>query len=515
MMELVKKHIHTNRRSAGVISQVTLDEDFNVPDTLDDVEHIILCNGELEIESAKNLGERAAVRGKLKFCLLYRTPSGKLRTLAGGIPFDENINMPGLSENDYMQTEWEVDDLNIGIINSRKLNVKSLVTFRLQAETIYDAEAGVDVRFDGEVEFLKRSVPTSVLSVRRKDTFRVRDTFSVSANKPDVDTILWQDLRLRGVNTKPLDGKIHIDGELMVFLIYTGGSGDIPVQCIEEAIPFSGDVELAESLEEMIPFIAVRLLHKDVEISPDADGEMRELSVDAVIELEIRLYEEEELELLSDLYALDRELVLESDETYFDQIAARNLLKNRIQEKVELPLGQRVLQICHCGGDVRLDEVRMEEGAMSVDGVLEVQLLYLTTDDAAPVSTSVEMLPFHVTAQMPGITEKSMYRAEPYLEQISAVMLGGEGVEIKAVVAVDTLLMNRVREQVILDLKEESLDMEKLKQLPGIVGYVVQPGDSLWKIARKFHTSVDEIMTANGKTDSAVHAGDKLVLVKK
>ena len=64
MMELVKKHIHTNRRSAGVISQVTLDEDFNVPDTLDDVEHIILCNGELEIESAKNLGERAAVRGK-------------------------------------------------------------------------------------------------------------------------------------------------------------------------------------------------------------------------------------------------------------------------------------------------------------------------------------------------------------------------------------------------------------------------------------------------------------------
>ena len=152
---------------------------------------------------------------------------------------------------------------------------------------------------------------------------------------------------------------------------------------------------------------------------------------------------------------------------------------------------------------------------MSVDGVLEVQLLYLTTDDAAPVSTSVEMLPFHVTAQMPGITEKSMYRAEPYLEQISAVMLGGEGVEIKAVVAVDTLLMNRVKEQVILDLKEEPLDMEKLKQLPGIVGYVVQPGDSLWKIARKFHTSVDEIMAANGKTDSAVHAGDKLVLVKK
>lgn len=514
MMELVKKHIHMNRRKGSVVSQVTLDDDFNVPDTMDDVEQIILNDGEILIESAKNLGEKAAVKGKLNFRILYRTPSGQVMTLAGGIPFDENINMPGLSESDHIQTGWELDDINVGIINSRKLNVKALVTFQLQAETVYDAEAAADVRFDGNVEVLKKNIQTAVLGVRRKDTFRVREMFTLSGNKPDIDTLLWKDLRLRGVNTKPLDGKIHIDGELMVFLVYAGEAGPIPIQCVEESIPFSGEVELAEAVEGMLPFITVKLVHKDVEVNPDSDGEMREVSVDAVLELGIRLYEEEEIELLSDLYALDREVIPDMGEVCFDQIAARNMLKNKVQEKINLPVGQRILQICHSDGEVRIDETQVKDGTLSIDGVLEVRLLYLTADDSVPVSASTEMLPFHMSAEIPGITEKSLYQMEPGLEQISAVMLGGESVEIKAVVTIDILVMNQACEQVILNVREAPVDMEKLKQMPGIVGYVVQPGDTLWKIARKFHTSVDDIMAANGLSDSVIRPGDKLILVK-
>ena len=49
-------------------------------------------------------------------------------TLAGSLSFEETINMPGLEEQDTIQAGWELDDLHVGIINSRKLNVKALVT---------------------------------------------------------------------------------------------------------------------------------------------------------------------------------------------------------------------------------------------------------------------------------------------------------------------------------------------------------------------------------------------------
>lgn len=515
MMELVKKHIHMNRRRGNVTSQMTLDEDFNVPDSMDDVEQLILDSGEVQIESAKNLGEKVAVKGKMSFQVLYRTPGGYITTLAGTMPFDETVNMPGLEDQDYVQAGWELEDLNIGVINSRKLSVKAVVTLKLQAETLFDAEAAADVNFDGNVETLKRDITVAALAARRKDTFRVKEVISLSGNKPDIDTLLWQNIRLRGVSTKPLDRKVHIDGELMVFAIYSGEDAQVPVQCLEESIPFSGDVDLDEAVEEMIPFITVKLVHKELEVNPDSDGEMREISVDAVLELDMRLYEEQHVEVLSDLYALDREVLPDTGEACFDQIAARNVLKNKIQEKITLDNGQRILQICHSDGNVKIDDTQIMEDGLHIDGVLEVQLIYLTAEDTSPVGSSVEMLPFHVVAEVPGITESSIYQMEPGLEQMTAVMLGGDGVEIKAVVTIDILVLEPVCEQVILDVREEPLDAEKLKEMPGIVGYIVQPGDSLWKIARKFHTSVDEIMAANNLTDSMIHPGDKLILVKE
>ena len=514
MMELEKKRIHMNRHRGTVTSQMTLDEDFNVPDSMDDVAHMILDSGEIQIESVKNQGERVAVKGKLLFRIFYRTPDGQVQTLAGAIPFEEQINVPELKEDDYVQVGWELDDLNIGVINSRKLNGKAVVTIHIQAETIEDVAAAANVISDGTVEMLKKEVDVAVLAVRRKDTFRVRELLTLPGNRPDIDKLLWQELKLRNVNTKPLDGKIHMDGELMLFLIYSGEQGMMPVQCLEESIVFSGDIELAESDEDMIPFITTKLIHKDVEINPDSDGEMREISVDAVVELDIRLYEEENVELLGDLYALDREVIPETGTACFEQIAAKNFLKHRIQEKLALPAGQRILQICHSDGLVKIDEVQQKEDGLHMDGVLEVKLLALTADDGAPVTSFMELIPFHVLADMPGGGQTVDYRMEPGLEQISAVMLGGDTVEIKAVVTFDILALGKRCEPVILQVREEPLDVEMLKKMPGIVGYVVQPGDSLWKIAREFHTSVDEIMAANRLTDSVIHPGDKLILVK-
>lgn len=514
MMELIKKHIHMSKRRGSVTSQITLDDDFNVPDTMDDVEQLILENGEIQIESSKNHGEKAEVSGKLAFRVLYSTPDGQVQTLAGSIPFDEILNMPGLKENDYIRASWELDDLNVGIINSRKLEVKALVTLTIQADAIQDGTAAEDVRFDGNVEALKREVSVAVLSVRRKDTFRVKEVLTLSANRPDIDKLLWQDMKLRGVSTKPLDGRIRIEGELMVFAVYSGEDSQMPVQCLEETIPFSGEVELAEANEDMIPFITVKLVHKNMEVNPDPDGEMREIAVDAVMELDIRLYTEETVEILSDLYSLEREILPEMGEVCFDQIAARNMLKHKLQEKAEVPYGQRVLQICHSDGNVKLDEVRILEHGIQLDGVVEAQVLYLTAEDQVPLAALTEVLPFQIVADVPGISADSVYQIEPGLEQISAVMLGGDTVEIKATVTMDILVMNPVCEQVILDVREEPLDMEALKQMPGIVGYVVKQGDSLWKIARKFHTSVDEIMETNHLSDSEIHPGDKLILVK-
>jgi LysM repeat protein len=242
---------------------------------------------------------------------------------------------------------------------------------------------------------------------------------------------------------------------------------------------------------------------------------MREMDVDVVLELDMKLYKEENMELLSDLYSTNRELTLQTEEACFDKILTKNMSRCKIVEKVSLNQAERVLQICHSEGTVKIDDTEIKDDGLHVEGVLEVQILYMTSDDAQPIQSAVEDIPFHFLIEAPGINGQTVCQLNSGLEQLSAAMMGGGIVEVKATVSLDLLALQPVCEQIITNTVEAPVDLNKLQGLPGIVGYIVQPGDSLWNIAKKFHTTIDAIIETNGLTDKSVKAGDRLILIKE
>ena len=517
-MELVKNRIHMNQFKGNASTQITLDDDFIVPDTLDDMAQVMLRSGEIQIESVKNLEDKVAVKGKLEFNVLYRREGGGLQAMAGSIPFEESLNVQELDEKDYIGVSWILEDLSGEMINSRKLGIQAIVTLQVRIETLREVEAAVDVKTqegDEGLQVLKQTVTAAAIALRHKDTYRMKEEITLSGGKPNIGRLLWQEMKLRDVETKPLDGKLHMGGDLTLFAIYQAEDENMPVQWLEETIPFSGELEVSESAEDMVPMVTVRLAHRSLEPRPDLDGEMRQLDVDAVLELDLKLYREEELKLLGDLYSTGCEVTPERTMAAFDQVLAKNTCKCRIAEKVELPQGARVLQICHSDGTIKIDEVEIGEDSVRIDGVLEVTLLYLTSDDEEPVQAVTEQLPFHCQAEARGIGPESVYQLNPCLEQLGAVMLGGDGVEVKGVLALDLLVLSQVSCPVITGVQTKPADMEQLKQLPGIVGYIVQPGDTLWEIAKKFHTTRDTVMAANELPQEEVKPGMGLLLVKE
>ena len=57
--------------------------------------------------------------------------------------------------------------------------------------------------------------------------------------------------------------------------------------------------------------------------------------------------------------------------------------------------------------------------------------------------------------------------------------------------------------------------MEELERLPGIVGYIVQPGDSLWGIAKKFRTTQESVKKVNGLESDLLKSGQRLLVLKE
>lgn len=515
-MELIKKTIYMNRLKGKTVTQITLDDDRNVPDTKADIDYIIQEQGDVKLDDCRVMGDRAGLRGKLAFHILYQTPvQGAVDSLNGEIIFDELVNINGLEELDQVQVQWDIEDLSADMVNSRKVSIKAVVTFTIFVQQIYDEQTAVDAEGELNLDCMKKSVEAAQIAMQKRDTYRVKEETELPASKPNIREVLWSSVQPRAVETRPMDGGISLRGELLVFCMYSGEEEHIPVQWLERSVPFSGTIDLPDCTEEMIPAIEVKLLNQDLTASPDYDGENRVLSLDAVLELDIRLYEEETIEILGDVYAPGKNLEPEFGKAYFESLMTKNMSKCRLSDKMELSGNEKILQVCHCDGSVKIDQVQVQENGLSVEGALCVTVLYISADDRKPLQSVKGAVPFQYVVEVKGITPDCIYQIKPGLEQLAAVMLGGDEIEIKAAVMFDVLVLKRIEEQVIRSVTETPLDLEELERLPGIVGYIVQPGDSMWGIAKKFRTTQESVKKVNGLDSDLLKPGQRLLVLKE
>ena len=94
-------------------------------------------------------------------------------------------------------------------------------------------------------------------------------------------------------------------------------------------------------------------------------------------------------------------------------------------------------------------------------------------------------------------------------------MMGNDTIEVRAALNLELLVLQPVRCPVITGIQEKPLDLEALKALPGITGYIMKKGDRLWDVAKRFHTTVDHVMEMNELDREEVKEGQRVLLVKE
>ena len=72
-VELIKRNIHMDRIKTEAVTQFTLDDDVNIPDSKPDVNTLNLEKGELIVEEMKPGNDFVNVRGYLSYVILYHT----------------------------------------------------------------------------------------------------------------------------------------------------------------------------------------------------------------------------------------------------------------------------------------------------------------------------------------------------------------------------------------------------------------------------------------------------------
>lgn len=515
-MELRKEEIQLLREKGKAASQVTFDVDFNVPDAKPDIGRMIQNKGEVAVEEVRISDGRGFIKGSLNVDLLYvADQEGKIYSLSAKLPMEETMNLDGIVSGDKMCLKWEIEDLCVHMIHSRKLNIKAIVSFFAVVDEICGIRLPVEVK-EEEISVMKKKIPLLSLGVHKKDTMRVKEEMSLASNKPNVAEILWSTVELRGLDFRPEEDSLSAKGELALFILYSSDDETNSLQWMEYTIPFSKKIECGGAREGMLPHIEAMLVDRTIEVKPDSDGEERVFFIDAVVELNMKLYEEEEKEVILDAYTPSKECVLRGKKEKLERLLVRNYAKCRVTDHVEVKETQgKVLQICHTQGKVRIDKTRLTENGILVDGILFIKVLYIIGNDDMPFYSMEAMIPFSHTLEAKGITAESEYCLTAELEQLSANMVDSNEIEIKAIVSMNALVVQKEEQFIIEKIEEEPLDMKKIRNMPGMVVYVTKEGDTLWEIAKKFYTTVEEICRLNELNEENVMAGQPLLLVKK
>lgn len=515
-MDILKKNIRMSRRKSQAMNQITLEEDMNVPDSKADAAGIIQQRGRIKVEESKILENQILTTGYLEVWILYLSDNEnhQVHRLQTKLPFTEKLNLEGAKPGDNISLKWEIEDIRVQLINSRKISIQALVTFEAAVEELYDAQAAVEIKDFPDISVKTKELHPLSMIVQKKDIFRIKDEISLASNKPNIGEILWENIQLRSWDVRVQDGSLSIKGELFVFVLYAADDEEGTRQWIESVVPFQGEIECAGCRPEMIPDIEVILAESTLEVRPDYDGEERILQLDAVLELDIRIYDEDTVQILEDVYAPSKELIPVFREETYESLLIRNYAKNRISDRVHISgTAPKLLQICHCSGEVKVDEIAKTEQGIRMEGAVAISVLYITADDDRPFALLEGVIPFSHEMEAEGIANECRFHLQPQLEQLTASMLGGEEVELKGTISLNLFAVRIRRQNCIRDIEEKELDLKKIQDSPGIVCYVVQPEDTLWDIAKKYYTTPERLKKLN-QIKEEIRPGQKLLLVK-
>ena len=516
-MELLKKNIHMMREKGRSVGRLTIDEDFNVPDQLADVERIIETKVLVRVEEVQAEKDQISFSGNLHVGVLYAADAQdyQIQRLDTKIAFQGKQNLEGVVPGENIHLKWETEDVNVSMINSRKLSIKALLAFTAYVKDAYDVQAAVELHGIQGVGTLSREMELLQMAVQKKDVLRIKEEIPLASNKPNIANVLWESIQLRGTDSRVLDGQIDIKGELFVFVLYEGDDENRTRQWLETALPFQGSIECRECTSDMIPQIDIVLSASTLEVMEDYDGERRLLSMEAALDLDIKLYAEDHVSVLEDVYCPTRNFVPVREKQVYESLLLKNFSKVRTAQRIKLTASQpRMLQTCSSRGEVRIDRSEVTGNGIEVEGAVFVAVLYVSSDDKTPYALLEGAVPFQQTIETPGIGKDCRYSLQTDLEQLSTTMIDSEEVEAKVCINLNAFVVRVHEEECITDVREEELDVRKLQEVPGIVGYVVQPEDTLWNISKRYFTTPERICSLNRIEEKDVRPGTRLMIIK-
>ncbi|MGE4213899.1 MAG: SPOCS domain-containing protein, partial [Anaerotignaceae bacterium] len=420
----------------------------------------------------------------------------------------------GVTRLSDVQTWVKLTHLEYKLINDRKVGVKAIVTVCACACQKQTNEILQDAVGNG-LQLKTCSVAMNKSTNNKKDRFVIKEQLSMDRSKTNIGQILECDVTICQKEVRAVNGGVSVKGEGAVSVLYTGEDQESIVELGEFWVPFNGVVEIDEVTQDMYPHADLTVEKIDAYVLPNEDGEDRIVDLEITVQAVAGAEETMKQDFITDAYTTHGQVDVETQDVEYQQMVGRNTTRANIKENLMLEKGMPdIMQVVKAWGTAVLDDSAVIEDRVNADGAVALQVMYIAKDDDSPVEVVEFLLPFDQTIEVMAAKANDDAEVSVCVEKVSINMLSGREIEATVTLIIETKVTRKEIQQVIsaIDESQEACP----RKLYSVVVYVVQKGDTLWNIAKKYNTTVNDILQVNDiENPDLIYPGQKILILRR
>ena len=499
-----KENLYINKVIGEKTDTVIVEEDFVVPDVKPDILSSIHTNGTVCIYKKEVMDGRIKIEGCINTYIIYLADdeNSSIRSINQNLDFSEIIEFDSVKEGMMLESCINLKTIECRVINGRKINIKAMLDIKIKVLSNEEVEFVSAVDNCKDIQILNENINLNSLLGSSNTRVYAKDTIMLDSID-NLSEILKVDIKVINKEIKVSYNKILVKADACSKIIYLTDDGRI---CkTSQLIPVMGFTDMQDITDDDICDVNFEI--KNLIVKPN---NMEEHSIYIEIELEVNCnsYKTKQVNLIQDLYSPT--INLNYNQKQINTMSNKKMVRDIYQfdqNQVIPEIGNNKLY------DVEVKPIIINQTPLIdkivYEGELALNFLY-ESNSGRNFEVKTIIVPFNYNMNCPGITKNTEIETTIDVNSEDFTVKSDESIDINIELGFNVSMRNT---RTINVIEEINTDEVRNDDRHSLVIYFVKPGDTLWNIAKRFHSTINNIVEANQIEDkNKLKVGEQLFI---
>lgn len=486
-IEVLQDNLCINRLIERKKKDIELETAVIVPDVKPDIINPIDLSGNVCIYKKELINGRVKIDGSIDSNIIYLADSEteSIRGLNGNIDFSEFIEIDSEIMNADVDVNIEIKDMECNVLNGRKVNLKAVIEISVRIYSNDGINILKDIKGVSGLQKLDKIMQLNSMTGKNSTKAIAKENIILDPEEKIIE-ILKKEIRIINKDFKLSYNKIIAKAEVDIKILYLTSDGKI--KFVEKILPITGFIDMENVTEENI--CDVKYCIKNILAKLNSENE-NSFYVEIEVEINCFVYETKDIEIIQDIYTPFSCL------TYKDKTITAMVGLKTIND--EYKISEQIVDPEICDNNIyntsistNINNIKIIEDRSICEGEAIVSFLYGNLENSNinkkefrfPINYEVNVLE--------GMTEDNL----DVLIDVDRCEIKKETSNIKLNInlKINTKMFKTVAIDIIDDIEEKAVER---KDEYSIIIYFVKEGDTLWKIAKRFGSTIEDIRKVN------------------